>query len=86
MLAQNNTAITEAAQTMYQLSDDELVRERCRAREEHYRSLRTMESQIREKDDALRAKDIELQAKDDALRAKDIEIAALRAQIASLNN
>jgi len=48
MLAKENSAIAEAAQTMYQLSDDELVRERCRARQEHYRILQTYEEQVAE--------------------------------------
>jgi len=48
MLAKTNNAIAEAAQTMYQLSDDEMVRERCRARQEHYRILQTYEEQVEE--------------------------------------
>lgn len=39
MIAKHNPHLEEAAKTIYQMSDDERIRERCRAREEHYRIL-----------------------------------------------
>ncbi len=73
MPAKENNAIAEAAQTMYQLSDDELVRERCRARQEHYRILQTYEDQIKEQADAIKGKDAliaKLQAQLDAKKSE----------------
>ena len=42
---------------MYQLSDDEMVRERCRARQEHYRILQTYEEQVKVQAGELQEKD-----------------------------
>ncbi len=41
MLAEKNELIGEAADTLYQLSEDERIREQCFQREEYYRNERT---------------------------------------------
>ena len=46
MLAEKNTAIAEVAQTMYRLSEDDLVRERCQSRQDHYREILSMQKEI----------------------------------------
>jgi len=48
MLAEKNTAITEVAKTMYQLTGDDLVRERCQARQDHYRDILSMQEELQE--------------------------------------
>ena len=57
MLAAKNDHIKEAAETIFQLSADEQIRERCLAREEYYREIRTYKKIIAEKDSALLEKD-----------------------------
>ncbi len=55
MLAKKNTAIAEAAQTMYRLSEDDLVRERCASRQEHYRILQTYEDEAKKNKETIQA-------------------------------
>lgn len=45
MLAEKNEMIREAAETLYQLTQEEKIREQCIAREEYYRNMNTMEKQ-----------------------------------------
>lgn len=61
MLAAENNYIREAAETIFQLSADEQIRERCLAREEYYREIRTYKKLIAEKDSALMEKDSMIQ-------------------------
>ena len=46
MLAAKNEYLQEAAETIFQLSADELVRKRCLDREEYYQDLRNYERKI----------------------------------------
>ena len=72
MLASENNFIKEASETIFHLSADEQIRERCLAREEYYREIRTYKKIIAEKDSALMEKDAiiqKLSAKLEVLRA-----------------
>ena len=57
MIAENNEYMSEAAQEMYQLNEDELIREQCRAREEYYRREQRKEKRMRELEEALAEKE-----------------------------
>jgi len=46
MLANNNSIIENAAETIYRLSADEAIREQCEAREDYYRLQRTIQKEI----------------------------------------
>lgn len=46
MLASKDEYLQEAAQTIYQMSADDMVRKRCRDREEYYQDLRNYEKKI----------------------------------------
>ena len=46
MPAQKNDCINEASNTMFQLSSDELIRKRCRDREEYYQDIRSYKRDI----------------------------------------
>lgn len=46
MLAQNNEYIKEATNTVYELTADEKIRLQCEAREEYYRSQRTLQNKL----------------------------------------
>lgn len=50
MIAENNEYLNEASKTMFRMSADELVRKRCRDREEYYQDLKNYERVIAEKD------------------------------------
>lgn len=50
MIAENNEYLNEASKTMFRMSADELVRKRCRDREEYYQDLKNYEQVIAEKD------------------------------------
>ena len=72
MLAQKNDCINEASNTMFQLSSDELIRKRCRDREEYYQDIRSYKRDIA----ALQTENVTLQA----------EITRLLSRIAELEN
>ncbi len=59
MLAGKDEYIQEAAETIFQLSADELVRKRCRDREEYYQDLRNYERAIAEQEEKIERDRIE---------------------------
>lgn len=50
MIAEENEYLKEASKTMFRMSADDLIRKRCRDREEYYQDLRNYERVIAEKD------------------------------------
>ena len=50
MIAEKNEYLKEASKTMFRMSADDLIRKRCRDREEYYQDLRNYERVIAEKD------------------------------------
>ena len=93
MLAENNTYITEATNTIFRLSAEELIQKRCRDRDEYYQDLKNYERTIAEKDELLTEKDNQLTEKDELLTEqrnllteKDLEIERLKAQIEKMRN
>lgn len=57
MLAEKNEYLNEASETMFQLSADELIKKRCRDREEYYQDLRNYERVIAEMKNTIKDKD-----------------------------
>jgi len=57
MLARKNDCINEASNTMLQLSSDELIRKRCRDREEYYQDIRSYKRDIAERDSIILEKE-----------------------------
>lgn len=53
MIASKNEYLAEAAQTMFRMSADDLVRKRCRDREEYYQDLRNYERVIAEREEKI---------------------------------
>ncbi|MDE7176183.1 MAG: Rpn family recombination-promoting nuclease/putative transposase [Lachnospiraceae bacterium] len=51
MLASTNEYLQEAAETIFRMSADDLIRKQCREREEYYQDLRNYERAIAEKDE-----------------------------------
>ena len=96
MLAKDNAAIMEAAETIYEISEDERIRQRMEAREDYYRCQRTERMRFarlrqelsdakQEAEDAKQEAEDARQAladKDAALADKNAELASSRVQIA----
>ncbi len=59
MLASTNEYLQEAAETIFRMSADDLIRKRCREREEYYQDLRNYERAIAEKDEKIQRDRIE---------------------------
>ena len=100
MLAENNTYITEATNTIFRLSAEELIQKRCRDREEYYQDLQNYERTIAQKNQLLMEQENQLTEqrnqlteqrnqlteKDNLLTEKDLEIEQLKAQIEKMRN
>ncbi len=71
MIAEKNKYMSEAAEEMYQLNEDEIIREQCMAREEYYRQERRTQRRMQELEAANAEKDAALAEKDAALAEKD---------------
>ena len=67
MIAENDIHMKAAAEEMYILSADEMIEERCRARNDYQKQINTHKRDLRELENARKA----LKIKDDALKAKD---------------
>lgn len=52
MIAENDIHMKEAAKEMYVLSADEMIEERCRARDDYYRTIRTYNKTIQDLEEA----------------------------------
>ncbi len=84
MLAEKDEMVQEAADTMYRLSQDRVIREQCRAREDYDRQMNYYERKMKElagKDatlekleEVISSKDRELEKVEEALLSKDREL------------
>ena len=59
-MAENNTILSEATQTLYQLNADELLREQCRAREEYEIHERFTREKIAEQEEQITEQKVKL--------------------------
>ena len=78
MLAAENANIAEAAKTVYELSQDERIRQQCQAREDYYKRqsgiskrLAKQEKRITEMEDEIDQKNEQLAQRDEQLAQKD---------------
>ena len=55
MIAEKDIHMKEAAKEMYVLSADEMIEERCRARDDYYRTIRTYNKTIQDLEEANKA-------------------------------
>ena len=89
MLAAQDISLSEAATTLYQLSEDKRIRLQCQAREDYEKRKRSVFKQLKQKDET-----IEQQAKTMAqdketiaqLTKENSELKALLAKQASSNS
>lgn len=75
MIAENDIHMKEAAKEMYVLSADEMIEERCRARNDYQKQLNTHNRTLRELEEANKT-----------IEAKDKEIERLKQQLAELQS
>ena len=82
MLVKENEYLQEAAQSIYIANEDEMVKQRCRARAEYERHERTIKRDMKLLKDALDAKTKELEAQSKELEAQSKELEILRKRLA----
>ena len=94
MLAENNAIMGKAISGVWQLTEDERIREQCRAREEwiindkwkrdkiaeQEAELKKKDSMLEKKDSEIKKKDSMLEKKDSMLEKKDSEIEELKSR------
>ena len=81
-MAQENTYVSDAAETLLQSNQDLKIRSYCEAVEEARRVRRGLEMALEEAQEENRTKDATIQAKDAAIQAQVEEIARLKALLA----
>ena len=100
MLAHNNTDIQEAIATVYQLTQEEKIRQQCEAREDYYRRQNDVQRWIKKQDDTIEQQNqlIEQQAEtitqlhkkigqqNDTIAQQDKKIDMLADEISELRN
>ena len=83
-MVQENTYVSDTAETFLQSNQDLKIRSYCEAVEEARRVRRGLERLVAEKDGALAEKDEVIAEKDKAIAEKDAEIAHLKALLAAV--
>ena len=93
MISKNNNYLSEASQALYELNADEITRQKCRAREEYYRTENTykkmitdLQAQLDKTQQSIAEKDNTISAKDNAIAEKDSAIAEKDNVIAEKDN
>ena len=78
MLAEQNSILEGAVETIYELTADETVQEQCKAREKHVREMRTVltekEMAVQEKEMAVQEKEMAVQEKEMAVQEKEMAV------------
>lgn len=84
MLAEKNESIAEATETIYKLSQEEMIRLQCEAREDYYRRERSIQRQMRELTTTNKELTLEKQRLTAEIEQLTAENARLRAQLDSI--
>ena len=80
MLAEKNPILEDAVQTLYEMSEEEQIREQCMAREDYYRTINTYEAEILDRDQRLEEKDQQLSQKNQQIEELMREVKRLKEQ------
>ena len=90
MLAEGNTTMNRAISGIWQLTDDDIIREQCRAREEWIINdnrkteiIAEQDAEIKKKDAEIDKKDAEIEQKNAEIEQKDAEIKRLKMELAA---
>lgn len=84
MLAEKNPILEDAVQTLYEMSEEEQIREQCMAREDYYRTINTYEAEILDRDQRLEEKEQQLSQKEQQLSQKNQQIEELMREVKRL--
>ena len=82
MLAQNNHYFKEASETVYQLTQEEEIRQQCLAREDYNRTMKGIENNLATLKAGLADANKQLTEKDQQLSEYQQHIQVLEAQLA----
>ena len=82
MLAQNNHYFKEASETVYQLTQEEQIRQQCLAREDYNRTMKGIENNLAAQKHEISNLKKELADANEQISEKDALIASLQAQLA----
>ncbi len=85
MLAQNNNYFKEASETVYQLTQEEQIRQQCLAREDYNRTMKGIENNFAAQKHEISTLKKDLANANQQLSEKDALIASLQAQLAEKN-
>ncbi len=86
MLAEKNESIGRAVSGVWQLTEEEKIRQRCRAREEWIINDNYKTRKLKEQEEELKQKDAVLEQKDAALSDQKVIIEQLQAENERLRN
>ncbi|MCM1027319.1 MAG: Rpn family recombination-promoting nuclease/putative transposase, partial [Roseburia sp.] len=84
MYAQTNEYIQEAANTIYQLTQEERIRQQCEARDDYYRRQRSVQHYIEEQAEQISEQNSIIASLEATVRQNNSIIAKLQAEIDSL--
>ena len=84
MLAQNNQDIQEAAATVYQLTQEEKIRQQCEAREDYYRRQNDVKRYIQKQDDTIRQQSEQIQQQAEQIQLLTETINDLQKKVSEL--
>ena len=82
MLAQNNNYFKEASETVYQLTQEEQIRQQCLSREDYNRTMKGIENNLAAQKHEISNLKKELADANEQISEKDALIASLQAQLA----
>ena len=88
MLAQDNEYIRQASETIYQLSQEEAIRQQCEAREDYYRRQKGINDELEEKTNLLKKKDKtinKLSSQNEILSSQNKELSSQNKALSSQN-
>ena len=85
MLAQNNNYFKEASETVYELTQEEQIRQQCLAREDYNRTMKGIENNFAAQKHEIATLKKDLANANQQLSEKDALIASLQAQLEEKN-
>ena len=83
MLAENNEYIRQASETVYQLTQEEAIRQQCEAREDYYRRQRGLTDMIDSQADTIREQAGTIEEQAGTINQLSAENTALKDTLAS---
>lgn len=84
MLAQKDEYIQDASNTIYQLSQEEMIRLQCQAREDYYRRQRSVERRMQEQSNTIQEQETTISEQKNIIAEQQDTIAALQAEMERL--